>query len=101
MASIFGSELRARFGGYKPSLLDHSRAHRLRDGLCLCGLPVAEHFNDDNQKLSCEAAAEARQHVTCDVCRQPIAATQTTKTLADGTLICSERCELDFYEARR
>lgn len=114
MASIFGSELRARFGGYRPSRIDHARAVRAREGNCLCGVPVAAHFDDDNVKVSCENARakfEARIETpraianppleTCDVCLNQIPATQTTKTLANGTLLCSERCELDFYDMRR
>lgn len=56
MPSIFGHELRARFGGYRPSSIDHARAHRTREGNCLCGLSVACHFTPDNHKLSCENA---------------------------------------------
>lgn len=130
MPSIFGSELRARFGGYKPSRIDHARASRAREGACVCGLPVAEHFDADNRKLTCEEAAAALAHEddamttcptcgesflswqagdhecqktrgTCDVCRGEIPADAPLPVLPDGSVVCSTTCELNWYEARR
>jgi hypothetical protein len=58
MSSIFASELRARFGGYKPSRIDHARAVRAREGRCLCSVELKFHFDESNRKISCEDAAE-------------------------------------------
>lgn len=36
------------------------RVGRERTGECLCGRPVAEHFDDRNAKFSCEFVAQLR-----------------------------------------
>ena len=35
-----------------------------REGICLCGRPVAEHFDESNRKRTCEELAAASQPAT-------------------------------------
>lgn len=56
--SPIARELAARFAGYRPSRINHGEAIRVRAGLCVCGRPIADHFDATNRKHSCETIAQ-------------------------------------------
>jgi len=60
MSHINASELRARFGGRKLSLIEQYRLAAKREGKCLCGADIAKHFDEQNNKIDCADIPQVR-----------------------------------------